>query len=343
MKRIKGGVVERKRFVIKLLLITFVSSCVLISGCTSAQVDEDLKSDPLSSWNNTPVKQKIIDFVANVSNPSSPSYIPEEERIATFDLDGTLLCEKPINLQMAIAVQRLHELAYKNTGLWETQPYKAAWDHDWNYLLNHENKRGIILKSFEGVSQKEYQEYAKNFLDTQNNTFFKVPYKRLFYVPMIELVKYLGSNDFSVYVVSSSQQGLIRTFSKEYLSIERDRVIGSQIKLDFQIRDGHAVFMRKGETVGYLDVHKGKPENIHTFIGRGPILAFGNSDGDIEMLEYAKAGDLPSLALILHHDDAEREFAYNEEAEKALKLAKEHGWVIVSMKNDFGVVFEWQR
>ncbi len=319
----------------KFKALAFVIICVSICAFAFAEPAGKV----LPSWNETPNRERIIAFVSSVSDPAGPSYVPEEERIAVLDLDGTIFCEKPLYLQVLIAAERLYELAEKNSILRSVEPYASAWERDWDYISDHNNFLEMNLTAFEGATEEEYQEYAESYLTERKNPDFKVPYIELFYIPMLEFLEYLESNGFQVYIVSGSPQEFIRAFSKEKLNVALEKVIGDTISVAFQVRDGRAVFIRKHAVVEPEVLREGKPENIRTRIGRVPILAFGNSNDDIAMLESAAASGLPNLSLTLHHDDGEREYAYDKGADKVLEAARERGWATVSMKKDFSVIF----
>jgi len=322
-------------------MVVFMSVCLLVSMPVgaSAQSEGYAESDPLPSWNETPAKKRILDFIASVSDPASLSFVPEEERIAAFDLDGTLFCEKPLYLQVLIAAERLYDLAEQDPDLRDIQPYKGAWNRNWDYISDSKNFLRMNLIAFEGATQEEYKEYCLKFLNG-NHPVYGVPYVRLFYVPMEELLELLRASGFQLYLVSGSPQEFIRSFSEETLDIGLEKVIGDTISVKFEIREGNnIVFVRKDAVVEPEVLREGKPENIRMRIGRSAILTFGNSNDDIAMLESAGAGGLPHLSLTLHHDDKKREYAYDKGAQKVLKTAKQRNWVIVSMKNDFKTIF----
>jgi len=312
-------------------VIICISVCVFAFGKPSAEV--------LPSWNETSNRQRIIDFVNLVTDEASPSYVPKEERIAVFDLDGTLFCEKPLYLQVLIAAERLYDQAEKNPVLRDIEPYKGAWKRDWGYISDHTNFLEMNLTAFEGDTEEEYKKYVEDYLTGRKNPDFKVPYIDLFYVPMLELLDFLRSRDFELYIVSGSPQEFIRVFSKEKINVPLEKVIGDTISVAFEVREKRAVYIRKHAVVEPEVLREGKPENIRMRLGRAPIFAFGNSNDDIAMLEAAFASGLPNLSLTLYHDDGEREYAYGKGAEKVLKAAGERGWAIVSMKKDFKVIF----
>ena len=340
MCSLKGGCMKITR-TLKVLMVVFISVCLLVSAPVgvSAQSEGSAKNDPLSSWNETPAKKRILDFIASVSDPASPSFVSEKERIAAFDLDGTLFCEKPLYLQVLIAAERLYDLAEKDPNLRDNQPYKGAWNRDMEYISDPKNYLRMNLIAFEGVTEEEYKEYCLKFLN-RDHPVYGVPYVKLFYVPMEELLELLRASGFQLYLVSGSPQEFIRSFSEETLDIGLERVIGDTISVKFEVLPGNnVVFVRKGEVVEPEVLREGKPENIRMRIGRSAILTFGNSNDDIAMLESAGAGGLPHLSLTLHHDDKKREYAYDKGAQKVLKTAKQRNWVIVSMKDDFKTMF----
>ncbi|MFH1305717.1 MAG: HAD family hydrolase [Candidatus Omnitrophota bacterium] len=333
-----------KRIVRLSLAAVLVVVCAIASVSHAAMQPQEAGKGPLPSWNETPVKQQIIDFANEVSDPSGPLYVPEKERIAVFDLDGTLFCEKPLYLQVLIAAERLYELADANPELRGQQPYKGCWERDWDYISDSKNFLEMNLTAFEGMLQEEYMEYSLRFL-RRDHPVFGVPYIALLYAPMMELLDFLEEKGFRIYLVSGSPQAFIRSFSEEALGIGRERVIGDTIKIAFEVRDGKVVFVREHAVVEPEVLREGKPENIRMRLGRSAILACGNSNDDVRMLESAGAGGAsrPHLSILVHHDDAEREYAYDKGADKALKTAQEAGWLTVSMKNDFKEIFKTKQ
>ncbi len=325
--------------------IRWFPAIVLIALCAIVPISHAAGKGPLPSWNETPAKQKIIDFANKVSDPSGPLYVSEKERIAVFDLDGTLFCEKPLYLQVLIAAERLYELANANPKLRGRQPYKGCWERDWDYISNSKNFLEMNLTAFEGMVQEEYMEYTLRFL-RRGHPVFGVPYITLIYVPMLEVLDFLEEKGFRIYLVSGSPQAFIRSFSEEELGVGRERVIGDTIKVAFEEKGGKVVFVREHAVVEPEVLREGKPENIRMRLGRSAILACGNSNDDVKMLESAGAGRpdaRPRLSILVHHDDAEREYAYDKGADIALKTAQEAGWLTVSMKNDFKEIFKTKQ
>jgi len=298
----------------------------------------------LPSWNDTPTKQAILDFVGAVTDESGPGYVPPAERIATFDNDGTLWCEKPAYIQLFFAIQRLKEMAAADPGLRDKPAYKAAVAGDMGYFASlYPGDIPALMKigfdTHAGMPQEEFERLAADFLANARHPRFGVPYKQCIYQPMLELMDYLQDNDFKVFIASAGGMSFMRTVSEAIYNVPRENVIGSNITFEIGRKDGRLILLRKPGLVEPVDDGPGKPVNIELHIGRRPILAAGNSNGDIEMLEHAEDKRRPWLCLLLHHDDAAREYAYDQGAEKSLQLARERGWTVVSMKDDFKTVF----
>lgn len=300
----------------------------------------------LPSWNNTITKQAIMAFVAAVTHEYNSQYVPPADRVATFDNDGTLWCEKPGYVQLLFGIARLKQMAEADTGLLEKPAYKAAAENDMAYFSSlYPDDIPTLLQigydSHAGMTQDEFKQLAKEFLTTTNHPKFGIPFKQCIYQPMVELVHYLQANAFKVFIATGGGMSFVRTVSEEIYNIPRENVIGSNITFEVGREDRKLILLRKPGIVDPIDDGPGKPVNIELHIGRSPILAAGNSDGDIEMLEFAEASGKPFLNLMLHHDDAEREYAYDKGAEKALQLAQAHGWMVISMQKDFTIVFPY--
>jgi hypothetical protein len=303
-------------------------------------------SDVLTSWNDGENKKAILDFVQVVTDESSPSYVAPPDRVATFDNDGNLWNEKPTYIQLFFALQRLRDMAKADPSLLDKPAYKAAAEGDMAYFASLYPDDipalvEVIYDSHAGMSQAEFQDMAYKFLTTFKHPRFDIPFKQCYYPPMVELMHYVRDNDFKVYIVSGGGMSFIRTVSEEIYDIPRENVIGSNIIFE-SVRDGGDFYLqRKPGVVEPIDDGPGKPVNIELHIGRAPILASGNSNGDHEMFEYTEAqakGGL-FLNLLLRHDDGEREYEYDAGAEKAQKTAGERDWNVISMKNDFKKVF----
>jgi len=316
-------------------LIFLIIVSVLLLGQSSILLAKDNSSgEALASWTGgaDSIKQKIIDFVEQVTDPQSKAFVPVPDRLATFDMDGTIICEKPRSMGMVIAIGFLQAIAKESPTLSQVQPYKAALDNDGKYL--GPNFLQVLTTAYMGYPQSKYREAISNFINTEHHPRFQVPYRDLIYQPMKELLVYLKSKKFDVYIVSGSWQGLVRVVGKETLGFEYSHLLGSKIGLDFQVQNGKSIFLRKGESLEPHNVEDGKPENIQAHIGVKPILAFGNSSGDQQMYEYAGTNRYKHLILSLDHDDEEREYKYIS------TVKYKANWLKVSMKKNFKVVFK---
>jgi hypothetical protein len=297
-------------------------------------------SDPMPSWNDGPAKEAILAFVKEVTTPESPGYVERHDRIAVFDNDGTLWAEKPIYFQVAFVFRGILERSKDHPEWSETMPFKAVVKNDLEALkeLSGDDVLTLAFASYPEMTQAEFEKIAEEWLATVKHPRFGVLYKELVYAPMVELLEYLGDNGFRSFIVSGGGIEFIRAFSREAYGIPPEHVIGSSLKYEFVETESGSDLMRRAELVSFNDRHM-KPVNIQLHIGRRPILAFGNSDGDIEMLQYTSDGEGARLSLLLHHDDQEREYDYDRGTEQALGIAAEKGWTVVSVKEDFKTVF----
>ena len=303
--------------------------------------------DPLPSWNDGGVKQAILRFVISVTNPSGGSYVPPADRIATFDSDGTLWCEQPGYVQAFFVRHQLRRLAEQHPELRTREPYSAAMEGDEAYFhaLSLPEVAHVVLESHAGLTLEEFDAKVRAFLDTATHPRFGLRFTALTYRPMLELLDFLRANAFRNFVVTGGGIEFVRAFSEPVFGIAREGVTGSAVQVALQYREGKAVLVREAALLGSPDEGVAKAQNIALHIGRRPILAAGNSPGDQQMLEYAQGGGYPSLCLLVNHDDAEREYAYESKA--GTFVAKEHildtagrlGWTVVSMKRDFQTVF----
>jgi len=314
------------------------------SGGGTAEVagagQSSAESEPLASWNEGPAKRAIAEFVGRVTNERHPDFVPPEDRIATFDNDGTLWAEKPLYFQFAFVIDRVHRLAPQHPEWSDEQPFKAILEGDAVSL--HGDGAADIAKLLTatqaGMTQTEYAEAADAFLRSARHPRFDALYTELVYQPMLELLDYLRSRGFDIHIVSGGTVEFIRAYSNEVYGIPPQSVVGSSFAYEFRDTSGIPEIFRMPELAVFND-EAVKPASIELHIGKVPILAFGNSDGDLQMLEYTDNGAHPALSLLLHHDDAEREYAYDEGAENALQAAAERGWTVVSIKEDFARVF----
>jgi phosphoglycolate phosphatase-like HAD superfamily hydrolase len=303
-------------------------------------------SEPLASWNGGPSKAAVLDFVERVSAAG----IAPEERIAVFDNDGTLWCEKPLPIQADFILRRLFEMAEADPELRERQPWKAAYEKDYawlgkvveeHYAGDDRNVRtllGGVLVAHAGISVDDFEQQAESFLHSARHPTLGRGYLECAYAPMIELLRYLEANGFSNYIASGGGRDFMRPISEEVYGIPRDRVIGSAAALEYENEGQGGRIMRKPEA-DVLDDGPQKPIRIWSRVGRRPLLAAGNSNGDIHMLDFTQHADKPFLRLLVLHDDAEREFAYTAGAEASLERARTEDWTVISIENDWSTVF----
>jgi len=299
----------------------------------------------LDSWNDGAAKSAIVDFVAHVTKEGGADYVPPAERVATFDNDGTLWCEQPFQVQVFFLMDRVKELAAKDPALKERQPFKALLERDAKTLHAH-GKQGVMelfAATHAGMTEDEFERIARTWFAKAEHPKFGRLFKQMTYRPQVELLQYLRLNGFKTWIVSGGGIDLIRAFADEAYGIPREQVIGSSAKLRFEIKDNHAALMKLGE-LNSFDDRDAKPRNIGLHIGRRPLLACGNSDGDLAMMRYTKGGPGARLALLLHHDDAEREVAYDREFKlsplaEALDKASDYGITVVSMERDWKTIF----
>jgi phosphoserine phosphatase len=299
----------------------------------------------LPSWNDTPTKQAILDFVAKVTIEGGSDFVLPAERIAAFDNDGTLWCEHPMPPQTMAIMDGLAMAVEQNPILAEQPFYQAAIhkDMDWfaPYMTNERIPEllNMMLEAGAGETQAEFEARAEAWLADARHPRFNVSYAQVIYQPMLELLDYLRANEFRVFIVSGGGMDFMRTFSEDVYGVPRENVIGANMTLSWEYRDGSPVLVRQAGIVEPYCDGPGKPINIQLHIGRPPILVGGNSNGDVAMMEFAAASGKPYLNLLVRHDDAEREVTYDQSAEQAQKTAKERNWTIISMKSDFKVVF----
>jgi phosphoglycolate phosphatase-like HAD superfamily hydrolase len=319
---------------------------LLMVGLGLAVVQAALAADePLPSWQDGPAKRAIVDFVARVTTRGGPEFVPESERIATFDNDGTLWTEHPMYIQMAFALDRVKALAPRHPEWKEKQPFKAVLEGDLKALAAS-GEKGLTelgMATHAGMTTDEFEQIVKDWLTGSRHPRFNRPYNECIYQPMVELLAYLRAKGFKTYIVSGGGIEFMRPWTEKAYGIPPEQVIGSTIKTTFEMRDGKPVLMRLPE-IDFIDDKAGKPVSINKFIGRRPILAFGNSDGDQQMLQWTAAGSGARFMGLVHHTDAEREYAYDRTSsfgrlDKALDEAKARGWTVVSMKDEWKTIF----
>jgi haloacid dehalogenase-like hydrolase len=301
-------------------------------------------ADPLPSWVDGQPKRDICAFVEAVADESGPDHVPESERLAVFDNDGTLWSEQPLYIQLAFALDRVKELAGEHPEWRTTQPFQAVLDGDLAALAaaGTQGLLAIVAATHAGMTSEEFDVLARDWFATARHPRFDRPYTEMAYQPMVELLAYLRANAFKTYIVSGGGIEFIRAVSEELYGVPPDQVIGSSGKMRYEMRDGLPVLVRLAE-LDFFDDKDGKPVAIQKFIGRRPIAAFGNSDGDQQMLQWTAGGPGRRLLLLVDHTDAEREFEYRVSPMGRLELAAaeadRRGWTIVSMKDDWKRIF----
>jgi hypothetical protein len=299
----------------------------------------------LASWNDGAAKSQILDFVARVTAEGERDFVPPAERIAVFDNDGTLWCEQPLFVQAFFLIDRVKELAAKDPALKERQPFKALLEFDLKTLLGLGKQAlfELVLVTHSGMREEEFEPIARDWLARARHPKLGRLFKDCTYRPQLELLTLLRQHGFKTYIVSAGGIDFMRACSEEIYDIPRGQVIGSSCKVRFEVHDGRSGLTKLAELNSFGD-GDAKPANIALHIGRRPILAFGNSDGDLSMLRYTRTGEGPRLSLLLHHDDAGREVAYDREfrlspLSEALEKAKDYGVTVVSMQHDWNVIF----
>jgi hypothetical protein len=330
-----------KRALLGLVLATALTATM--SGMAKAT------DDPLPSWNDGPVKKAITDFVGRVTMEGGAEFVPVSERIATFDNDGTLWAEQPMYFQVQFALDRVKALAPQHPEWKEKQPFKALLEGDRNALAAGSEKAllQIIAMSHSGMTTEEFETIVKDWIATAQHPRFKRPYKQMVYQPMLELLSYLRTNGFKTFIVSGGGVEFMRAWVEQVYGIPPEQVVGSMGKLKFELRGGKPVLL-KLPAVDFVDDKESKPMGIQKFIGRRPIFAFGNSDGDHQMLQWTAAGTGARFMGLIHHTDAEREWAYDRTShigklDKALDEAQVRGWTVVDMKQDWNRVFPFEQ
>jgi phosphoglycolate phosphatase-like HAD superfamily hydrolase len=302
-------------------------------------------ADALPSWNNGKARQSIVDFVEKVTKPGSPDFVPAAERIATFDNDGTLWAEQPMYFQILFAFDRVKVLAPQHPEWKDKEPFASLLKGDLKGALAGGEKAlmEIVGATHAGLTTEEFEKIVREWIATAKHPATKKPLTGMVYQPMLELLSYLRANGFKTFIVTGGGIEFMRVFAEQVYGIPPEQVIGSSGKLKFEMRDGKPVLV-KLPAIDFIDDKDGKPIGIQTHIGRRPIAAFGNSDGDLQMLQWTAAGPGARFCLYVHHTDAAREFAYDREShigklDKGLDEAATKGWTVVSMKDDWKTVF----
>jgi len=306
-------------------------------------------ADALPSWNDTAPKKAIIAFVEKVTKKGSADFVPPAERIATFDNDGTLWAEQPMYFQFLFALDRVKALAPQHPEWKDKEPFASLLKGDVKGALAGGERAmiEIVMATHAGMTTAEFEQIVKNWIVTAKHPVTKRPFTEMVYQPMLELLAYLRANGFKTFIVSGGGIEFMRPWTEKVYGIPPEQVVGSSIKTKFELRDGKPVLTRLPE-LNFVDDNVGKPVGINQHIGRRPIAAFGNSDGDLQMLQWTTAGTGARFALIVHHTDAVREWAYDRQSsigklDKALDEARARGWTLVDMKRDWKVIFPFAR
>jgi len=331
---------RRSMTVLFLFLLTFISSADVTPST----------NDPLPSWHDTVTKQAIIAFVRTVTTDSSDGYVPPAERIATFDNDGCLWAEKPMYFQLIFAMDRVKAMAGDHPEWASTEPFRSvlAGDLDGVMATGADGLKALIAASHTGMTADAFNASVRDWLDTARHPTTGRPYDEMVYQPMLELLEYLRANGFRTFIVSGGGIDFLRVFAEETYGLPPDQVVGSSVGARFEMRGGVPTIVKHADGV-FIDDKEGKPVGIHQHIGRRPIFAAGNSDGDLQMLQYTtiprnRRDRTPRFGMLVHHTDAEREWAYDREShvgrlDAALDEAEARGWTVVDMKRDWRTVF----
>jgi phosphoglycolate phosphatase-like HAD superfamily hydrolase len=327
----------------------FIAAAFILAAACGWTGPVGAQSDPLPSWNDSAAKTSIIGFVARVTATGGDDYVPPAQRIAAFDNDGTLWTEKPIYFQVIFALDRVRAMVLQHPE-WQTeQPFKAAIDNDMAALAASGSKGllDIVAASQGGLTPEEYDKTVLAWLAVARHPRFNKPYTDLVYQPMLELLDYLRKNGFKTFIVSGGGADFMRAWTEKIYGIPPEQVVGSTGGLKFEMsNDGRPELINQPE-FEFIDDGPGKPVGIERFIGRRPIFAFGNSDGDLQMLQWTTAGAGARFAGIVHHTDAAREYAYDRDShvgklDKALDAAIAKGWTVVDMKRDWNRIFPFE-
>src|SRR5277367_3019659 len=318
-------------------------------------VRADAQSDPLQSWNDGPAKLAIVTFVKEVTDRSGTKYVKPEDRIATFDQDGTLWVEHPLYTQAMFALDRIHELAPQHPEWNQREPFKAVLANDFAAMtkFSESDWEVILAVTHTGMTTEAFLEIVKQWLATAKDPRFHRLHTELVYQPMLEVMDYLRTNGFKTYLVTGGGQEFVRPYSQRVYGIPPEQVVGSSILTKYEYLDGKPVLMREPK-IFFVDNNGGKAIGINLFIGKRPYAAFGNSTGDREMLEWTQAGNGARLMMLVFHDDATREYAYGPAggmpdtkvgtfSDSLMAEAKKNGWVVISMKNDWKHIFSFEK
>ena len=319
----------------------------LLGACASNPTTES--PDPLPSWNEGPSKHGIVEFVNNVTNQDSEHYVKPSERIAVFDNDGTLWAEKPVYAQLLFIFDRIRAMAPDHPEWQTTQPFQAVLEYDFETLkaTSRDSLAYMMGIAVSGTTNEEFEAFVVDWLATARHPVSGQPYTSMVYQPMLELLDYLEANGFTTFIVSGGGISFMRPWSEAVYGIPPERVVGTSMELEYEVLNGKPVIHRK-PALHFLNDKSGKPVSIERFIGRRPIFAAGNSDGDYEMLEWTTAGEGRRLGMIVHHTDGAREWAYDRDSttgrlDRGLDDAAVHGWLLIDMASEWNQVFPAEK
>lgn len=344
-----------KTIIIKGLSIFLVS--ILLFSCENSETKDGIeaaienttvKTDPLPSWNDVVSKKAIIDYVNDVTDKESQNFVPVANRIATFDNDGNLWSEQPAYFQLFFAIDRVKALAPEHPEWKTTQPFRAVLEDDMESLMK-QGEHGLltlIMATHSGNTTEEFNDDVSKWVNTAKHPTKNVGYDKLVYQPMLELLEYLRVNDFKTYIVSGGGVDFMRAFVCEIYGIPSEQIIGSRIKTEFDYNNGNPQIVRLPE-LDFIDDKEGKPLNIQKIIGKKPIFASGNSDGDLQMMQWTASSKHKSFMLYLHHTDSIREWAYDRDShigklDKGLNEAESNGWTVIDMKKDWEIIYPFE-
>jgi len=343
---------QQRNVLRKIVVFCLIGTCVALTLAALAQAQIQ---DPLPSWNEGPAKQAIVSFVQKIMDKSNPAYVPPEERIATFDQDGTLWVEHPMYTQVMFCLDRVPAVVKAKPELAQVEPFKTVLSGNREAMekLSMQDLEKILAATLTGMLVDEFQAEVKKWFETARDPRWKRPYTELTYLPMLEVLKYLGANGFKTYIVTGGGQDFVRVYSERVYGIPPEQVVGTAGGTKYGYGKDGKPFLTKEPKLLLNDNFAGKVEGIHLMIGRRPYAAFGNSSGDREMLEYTGAGPRARLMMLVLHDDAKREYAYGPAEglpdtkvgtfpQALLDEAKKRGWIVISMKKDFKKIFTWE-
>ncbi|MCU0357443.1 MAG: haloacid dehalogenase-like hydrolase [Cyclobacteriaceae bacterium] len=341
-------------FIVTLIWTLYFTACNQNSPSSSPENSAEViagkeTSDPLPSWNDGKIKQVLIGYVEEVTDTQSNNFIPVADRIATFDNDGTLWSEQPIYIQFYFAMDRVKAMAADHPEWKNQQPFKAVLENDMGELMKQGEKGllQIVMTTHAGMTTDEFETVVSDWISIAQHPVKKRVFTELVYQPMLELIAYLKANDFKVFIVSGGGIEFMRPWTESVYGIPKDQVIGSSIKTQYDFNNGNPVLRRLAE-IDLIDDKEGKPVGINRYIGRKPVFVAGNSDGDLQMMRWADSNTLKSFKLFVHHTDSIREWAYDRESHvgtfnEALDEAKAKSWMFVDMKNDWKIIYPFEK